>query len=498
MSLVAAIPYRTFPDFQLGPLTVRTFGLMVALGILLAVVVGSRYAANRGMDPEEYTSLATKVAIVGLIGSRITWVLSHMEAIDSPIDVIAVWEGGVQFSGGLAFGALAAIVLARGRYSRGQRWTLLDGTAIALAVGLMVGRLGCIAVGEHFGGTTDFFLGMTYRGGGTVEPVEVGQTIHNTAFYELLHLAVLVALFAVLVRRAADRGQAWPPGMMAGIFFTWYGVGRFLTDTVRVNDARVAGLTGAQWASLLLVVFGVWLLVTAGNRRDLAGREMVPTTQEPQSAVTLVTGADAEATTTTGDAEARAPAGAGEQPADQATSTPDTATTDAHPVADPDVDPGDDDRGPGSDGGVASPTPAGQGGASSDEGATAEEADDEGPTETWAERATITPEGNRGFRSGVKVLEADTPGDRARESGPVGDGDAGRAAGGDASGTPTDAQDDGRAAPAEDPPRGATPPGGGHVSLISQGDRRSDAPPIAGDPPDEDDDADERTDDERA
>ncbi len=274
MTLLAAVPYHTFPDFQVGPVTIRTFGLLVALGIVVGAAVGARYVGARGIDPDEYTNLATKVAIVGLVGARLTWVLSHLEAIETPLDVIAVWEGGVQFSGGLLFGTVAGWWWSRERWRRRERWVLLDGTAIGLTVGLAIGRLGCMAVGEHFGGPTDFFLGMTYRGGGTVEPEPaIGETIHNTAFYEFLHLLVLLAVLAVLLRRAGDRRRPLVPGTIAGVFLVWYGVGRFVTDLARTYDARALGLTGAQWACLVLVVLGSWLLATGARRAESLAAE---------------------------------------------------------------------------------------------------------------------------------------------------------------------------------------------------------------------------------
>lgn len=289
MSLLAAIPYRTLPDFQIGPVTVRSFGLLVALGIVLGTVIGARYVANRGMDPEHYTGLATRAVIGGLIGARLFWVVSHLDQIGSPIDVIAVWDGGMQFSGGLLMGAVVGWLSARGHYSRTQRWHLLDGSAVGLTAGLAIGRIGCLAVGEHFGGESNFFLAMTYQGGGTIEPLQVGQTIHNTALYELLHLAVLGAIYAVLLRRAGDRGRPWPLGMLGGIFFVWYGAFRFLTDTVRIYDARLAGLTGAQWAGVALVLVGLLVLATMGNRTLGDGRrQIVSTGARPKSAVRVL------------------------------------------------------------------------------------------------------------------------------------------------------------------------------------------------------------------
>jgi len=302
VTLLAAVPYRTFPDFQLGPLTIRTFGLMVALGIIVGAMIGARYVANRGVDPDEYTNIATRAAIVGLVGARLTWVLSHLDQIQSPLDVIAVWEGGVQFSGGLLFGALAGWLSARNRYTRTQGWALVDGSALGLAVGLAIGRIGCMAVGEHFGGETSFFLGMTYQGGGTVEAEPaIGATIHNTAFYEFLHLAVLVAVMALLLRRAGNRRAPLVPGTIGALMLVWYGIGRFATDFTRVNDATAAGLTGAQWAAVVMVLLGVYLFATGSKRaRALAASEVPDEARRPEQSTIKVIPPD----TTTDDATA--------------------------------------------------------------------------------------------------------------------------------------------------------------------------------------------------
>jgi len=98
---------------------------------------------------------------------------------------------------------------------------------------------------------------MRYLGGVTVEgPLQVGVVYHNTALYELLHLAVLAALLWWLLRPGRSR-----PGTGLVVFALWYGVARFLTDFLRVYDREVLGLTGAQWACLAVVVVAVWLAV---------------------------------------------------------------------------------------------------------------------------------------------------------------------------------------------------------------------------------------------
>ncbi len=263
--MLAGISYTTFPDFDIGPVTIRTFGLMVGLGVLVGAWFAARYIERFGVARDETYSLATRMVVAGVIGSRITWVLSHLEEIDSPVDVIAIWEGGIQFSGGFIAAVIVGFPTFRS-WAPKLRWRSLDGYAYGLTIGLAFGRIGCYSVGEHFGRSTEFALATTYRGGSTQEdflgsiPLQEGMTFHNTALYEFIHLLVLFAIMSLLVQLRRRSGREVAPGTLMGLFVTWYGVGRFLTDTLRVNDDRVGGLTGAQWMSLVLVPVGLWVL----------------------------------------------------------------------------------------------------------------------------------------------------------------------------------------------------------------------------------------------
>jgi phosphatidylglycerol:prolipoprotein diacylglycerol transferase len=264
--VLAAIPYTTFPDIEIGPLTLRTFGIMVGVG----VVLGSWIAARRnevtaGISREDTYSLATKLVIAGIIGARLTFVMSNWEAVESPIDVIAVWEGGLQFSGGFIGAIIFGLPWFR-RLDRLTRWRVLDGFAYGLAIGLAIGRIGCYAVGEHFGRTTSFVLGVRYDGGPTREGLEpqfptpadlqldgVGTVFHQTALYEFIYLLALFGILTLLIRRRP------PVATAMAIFCFVYGVCRFWSDSLRVNDKTVLGMTGAQYFALSLVLASVWV-----------------------------------------------------------------------------------------------------------------------------------------------------------------------------------------------------------------------------------------------
>jgi phosphatidylglycerol:prolipoprotein diacylglycerol transferase len=194
-----------------------------------------------------------------VIGARITWDLSHTNQIHSVLDVIAVWKGGLQFSGGFIAAVLVGFPTFR-TWTRAVRWSNLDGYAYGLTLGLAFGRVGCTSVGEHFGSHSSWLLAVEYRGGTVREDflgsqrLVVGDTFHNTAIYELLYLLLLFGILTWVIRRRPA------PGTVMGIFTLYYGVARGLSDFLRVNDKTVVGLTGAQWMCVLLIPTGIWIL----------------------------------------------------------------------------------------------------------------------------------------------------------------------------------------------------------------------------------------------
>ena len=257
--MLATIPYKTFPKIALGPLELRTFGVMVGLGVLIGAWVAARYIEEHtGIVRDDTYRLATRLVVAGVIGARITWDLSHTNQINSPLDVIAVWKGGLQFSGGFIAAVLIGFPTFR-KWTRSVRWSNLDGYAYGLTLGLAFGRVGCTSVGEHFGWQSNFFLAVDFRGGTTREPALIGQTFHNTAIYELVYLLVLFAILTLVIRRRPA------PGTVMGIFCLYYGVTRGLSDFLRVNDKTVAGLTGAQWMCVCLIPTGLWILTKVRN-----------------------------------------------------------------------------------------------------------------------------------------------------------------------------------------------------------------------------------------
>jgi len=290
--VLAVISYTTFPTISIGPLHLRTFGLMVGLAVLLGSWVAGREGERWGIHRDETYRMATRMVLVGVIGARLTWDVTHWSQIEQPLDLIAVWKGGLQFSGGFIAAVLVGFPTFR-KWAPLTRWRLLDGYATGLALGVAIGRIGCTAVGEHFGRPSSFFLATRYDGGAVREdtlfahatpahpldghtspiPLTRGLTFHNTSVYELLFMLVLFAVLMVLLRRK----PSVVPGTVVGMFLLCYAIVRGGLDFLRVNDETVAGLTGAQWMCLVILPIAVWMLTRV--RRATASLQAAETAE---------------------------------------------------------------------------------------------------------------------------------------------------------------------------------------------------------------------------
>lgn len=261
--MLAAIPYETFETIALGPLQLRTFGLMLGIGVLAGAWVAGRHGEQFGVDREATYALATRMVIAGVIGARLTWAITNWDQIEEPLDVIAVWQGGLQFSGGFIAALIVGYPTFR-RWDRLTRWRMADAGAFGVTVGAALGRVGCTAVGEHFGSTWGaewFPLAVRFEGGDPREnflgdqPLTVGTEFHNLAINEMIVLFVL----ALVLWRVLSARPAPAPGTAVAIFLPVYALNRFLLDFLRINDRTVLGLTGAQYMCLGIFIASVWM-----------------------------------------------------------------------------------------------------------------------------------------------------------------------------------------------------------------------------------------------
>ena len=259
-AVIAAISYDPIVHIELGPLKISPHGIGIAVGFLLGARLMMPEAKRKGIREDHVYTILIRAAIGAMIGARVAYVINHIgDYADSPLDILRVWEGGISLLGGI-FGAII-LALPLMKKLGIDVWQALDAAAPGLALGIIVGRIGDLVVGDHLGTQTEFFLGYKCTTAETASPCEapIGQLVHQTALYDLILTSLLLGVLLTLRKRLRDSPNRFD-GQLIIFFGAWYGVGRLIEDFLR-EDVRRLGLTGSQWTALATVLVCVtWLL----------------------------------------------------------------------------------------------------------------------------------------------------------------------------------------------------------------------------------------------
>jgi phosphatidylglycerol:prolipoprotein diacylglycerol transferase len=262
-----AIPY---PDIDpvalwLGPLSVKWYGLAYMAGLLLGWLYVKQLLREDRLWPGEKRpfpvdradDLLLFMTIGVLVGGRLGNVLFYEPAyyLHNPLEIPAVWKGGMAFHGGLIGSILAIVLFAR--RAGADAWSVLDLCAAATPIGLFFGRLANFINAELWGRLTDVPWAFVFPGGGPLPR-------HPSQLYEAL-LEGLV-LFAALWWLAHARLALRKPGLVAGTFMAGYGLARTFCELFREPDFSVGPFRAGVLYSLPMILVGAWSIRTAGRR----------------------------------------------------------------------------------------------------------------------------------------------------------------------------------------------------------------------------------------
>ena len=247
---------------DLGILKIYSYGFMLALSFLVGIVLAARRAGRRGIAPEIIYDLSIILVLGAVIGSRGLYILTHRENFKSILDVIAIWQGGATYYGGLILAVAGAVVYLRRK--KIPFFRVADIMAPSVAAGVFITRVGCFLSGCCFGNPTSCPTGVVFPAGSPAGHYHPGITIHPTQVYSSFYGLVIFLILILL-----DRKQHFD-----GFLFSWlcilYGTARFTVDYFRYyeDSAMVAGgLTNNQVISILLILFGVVYLVVGRARK---------------------------------------------------------------------------------------------------------------------------------------------------------------------------------------------------------------------------------------
>lgn len=260
------------------PITIHTYGAIIAFGFLLAVLLGGRIAYTWKMSLDKMIDVLIYGTIAGIVGARLYYVFSRWEEYKPhPIDVIKIWEGGLAIYGGLIGGLVAAFIVCKVR--KMNFYNLLDCAAIAFLVGQGIGRWGNFFNQEAFGTNTNLPWGMKsekvyrYLNAYKFENFELIQKqgleidpwgyVHPTFLYESIWCLIGVLVLYLVCRKFRKFS-----GQMFLWYGVWYGAERSIVEGLRTDSLYIAntGIRVSQALSVVLACVCLVLLIMKTNK----------------------------------------------------------------------------------------------------------------------------------------------------------------------------------------------------------------------------------------
>ncbi|MEP6759143.1 MAG: prolipoprotein diacylglyceryl transferase family protein [Actinomycetota bacterium] len=295
ITVLSSVGWPVVDRFRVGnTFAISPHGLFIAIGFMVGAWLFGRIAPARGVSERAISSIVLWSLIGAIVGARFFYVLAHWsEFSPQPLEALLIWKGGISLLGGIAGATIANAINIR-RFGL-RFFQIADALAAPLALGIAVGRIGDLIIGDHLGKPTSWFLAWRYSGGTVAPPfscvqefcqaplqgdrlqtlgrtgselldrtgtvISAGVGVHQTALYDMLLAWGLFALLWWFVKQPRREGLA------ALLFAIYYGCCRLLEDFLRI-DKRFGPLTGSQWTALTVVLISVtiWAYLAVSKR----------------------------------------------------------------------------------------------------------------------------------------------------------------------------------------------------------------------------------------
>ena len=277
--VLGSIPSPARNAITIGPITLRMYGLMIAIGVIAGVWLLGRQLEDSGLGTrDDASSIGIWGVAAGIIGARLYHVFTDWQRFSDDLSAIPkIWQGGLGIPGGVIAGVTVGAWQAHRRGIRPAVAVTFGMPALALAQA--IGRWGNWFNQELFGKPTDLPWALEIDAEHLPPGYAPGTTFHPAFLYESFWNLLLCGLLLWVQKR-----YQLAAGRLLGVYLIGYGLGRFWIEGLRIDPAHeIAGLRWNQWVSLAAIAGGaIYLLLTRGQKWD----------EKPR--VALVTGDDVE------------------------------------------------------------------------------------------------------------------------------------------------------------------------------------------------------------
>jgi phosphatidylglycerol:prolipoprotein diacylglycerol transferase len=249
--------------FTVGPFEIRWYGVFIALGIVIAYLIGRKLAIREGIDEDHLIEVVFLGIIFGIIGARLYYVLFNLSYyLKNPLEIVKIWKGGLAIHGAIFFALLVGFIYVRLRKKANMKFfQMTDIFTAVLPFAQALGRWGNFMNYEAYGKPTELPWKMFVPLANRMPGYSQFEYFHPTFLYESLwDFMVFGVLIWFFMKGRKNYGE------VTGLYMIIYSVGRFFIEGLRLDSLYIGELRTAQVVSAILIVTGLTIFIFARKK----------------------------------------------------------------------------------------------------------------------------------------------------------------------------------------------------------------------------------------
>ncbi|MCU9532924.1 prolipoprotein diacylglyceryl transferase [Streptococcus sp. CSL10205-OR2] len=247
---------------ELGPISLRWYAIFIVSGLILAVYLAMKEAPKKRIKPDDVLDFILVAFPIAIIGARLYYVIFEWSYYAKhPLEIFAIWNGGIAIYGGLITGALVLLVFSY--YRMINAFDFLDIAVPGVMIAQSIGRWGNFVNQEAYGKVVsnldylpDFIKNQMFIDGSYRVPTFLYESMWNLVGFAIIMILRRIPKFL-------KEGEA------TFFYLIWYGIGRFVIEGMRTDSLMLGGLRVSQWLSAILVLVGVVMIVLRRSKKEL-------------------------------------------------------------------------------------------------------------------------------------------------------------------------------------------------------------------------------------
>lgn len=255
--------------FKIGPFSLKYYSFFIFLGMLVACFLIFKEAKRKKINEDLLTNILFYGIIIGILGARSYYVLFNLDYyLKNPLEIFMIWHGGLAIHGGLIAGLIFLII-----YSKKHNlniFKLLDIIVVGVIIAQSIGRWGNFFNQEAYGPVTSLSnLKSMHLPNFIIKGMYIDGSYHEPTFFYESVISLLGFIVLILIRKLKNLKV----GTLTGTYLIWYGIERFIIESLRTDSLMLGNIKVAQLVSLIFIIFGIIVTIFSFKKNILYHRD---------------------------------------------------------------------------------------------------------------------------------------------------------------------------------------------------------------------------------